>query len=118
MQDKDLDGLLALAAKQRPRPSDALMDRVLADAMALQPKAVAVATRPAPPQAGLLGRLAAVFGGAPVMAGVFGAALAGVTFGYLDPATTDILTGGLSGGLVGAEVLDLFPAADFLMTEG
>jgi len=118
MQDKDLDGLLSLAARQPAQPTDALMNRVLADALALQPKTMAAARRPEPPQKGLFGRLAAVFGGASVMAGVFSAALAGVAFGYLDPATTDILTGGLSGGLAGTEALDLFPAADFLLTEG
>ncbi|MDM7933395.1 dihydroorotate dehydrogenase [Tabrizicola sp.] len=115
MQDKDLDGLLSMAASRAPRPSDGLMDRVLADAMALQPRPEGIAAPAAPAPVGLLARLAALFGGAPVVAGVLSAAMAGVAVGYFSPATTDLLTGGLGAG---AEVLDLFPSADFLMTEG
>ena len=112
MQDKDLDGLLALAARDRPLPSPALMDRVLADALAAQPQPRGMA--PAPVRAGLLARLAAMFGGAPVLAGVCSAAVAGVALGYLNPATMDVLTGGVTG----TETLELFPSADFLTTEG
>lgn len=116
MQDKDLDGLLALAARDRPTPSDALMDRVMADALALQPQPAGLGLAPAPAtvRPGLLARLAAMFGGAPVLAGVCSAAVAGVALGYLNPASMDTLT----GGLMGAETLELFPSADFLTTEG
>lgn len=117
MQDRDLDGLLALAARDRPTPSPALMDRVLADALALQPQPVpgwgGAAPAPAP---GLLARLAALFGGGPVLAGVCSAAIAGVALGYLQPGSLDLLTGGLAG--TGAETLELFPSADFLTNEG
>lgn len=116
MQDKDLDGLLALAALQAPRPSDGLMDRVLADAMASQLRPPVIAPRPA--TTGRLARLAAMFGGAPVLAGVVSAAIAGVAFGYLDPETTGLLTDSIASGLTGSEALDLFPSADFMSTEG
>lgn len=112
MQDKDLDGLFALAARDRPTPSPALMDRVLADALAAQPQPRELA--PAPVRPGLLARFAAMFGGAPVLAGVCSAAVAGVALGYLNPASMDVLTGGLTG----TETLELFPSADFLTTEG
>jgi hypothetical protein len=115
MQDKDLDGLLALAARDRPTPSPALMDRVLADALALQPQPLPGWVAPAPaPAPGLLARLAALFGGGPVLAGVCSAMVAGVALGYLQPASLDLLTGGLAG----TETLDLFPSADFLTNEG
>ncbi len=126
MQDKDLDGLFALAARDRPLPSPALMDRVLADALAAQPQPRALAAARAPSELptpisapisahqSLLARLAALFGGAPVLAGVCSAAVAGVALGYLNPATMDMLTGGLTG----SETLELFPSADFLTTEG
>ena len=114
MQDKDLDGLLALAARERPTPSTALMERVMADALALQPQPAGLAPVPAPVRQGLLARLAGMFGGAPVLAGVCSAAIAGVALGYLNPATMDVLTGGLTG----AETLEMFPSADFLTTEG
>jgi hypothetical protein len=120
MQDKDLDGLLALAAWDRPTPSPALMDRVLADALAQQPKPAVVGLTPAPRPArpGVLARLSAAFGGGAVLAGVCSAAVAGVALGYLDPSSMDVLTGGLTGALTGAETLELFPSADFLTNEG
>lgn len=114
MQDKDLDGLLALAARDRPTPSPALMDRVLADALAAQPQPAGLGPVPAQAREGMLARLAAMFGGPPVLAGVFSAAVAGVALGYLNPASMDVLTGGLTG----TETLELFPSADFLTTEG
>ncbi len=120
MQDKDLEGLFAQAARQAPQPSDGLMDRVLADALALQPRGGAFVQAPAlaSPSRGVLARLAALFGGAPVLAGVCSAAVAGVALGYLNPESMDMLTGGLAGDLTGAETIDLFPSTDFLTTEG
>lgn len=111
----DLDSLLAGAARARPDPSPALMDRVLADALALQPQAALL--RPAPaPAIGLLARIAALFGGGPVLAGVCSAALAGGALGYLSPVTYDYVTGGMSNSTTDA--LDLFPTTDFLTSEG
>jgi hypothetical protein len=112
MQDRDLDGLFALAAQRPPQPSAALMDRVLADALAEQPQPVPIA---APAPRGVFARLAALFGGGPMLAGVVSAAVAGVAVGYLNPATLDLLTGGLAAY---AETEELFPSADFLTTEG
>ena len=119
MQNDDLDSLLDLAAQARPAPSPALIDRGLADAYALQPQpANPVLTHPALAKAkpGVLSRLAAMFGGGPVLAGVCTAALAGVTLGYLSPATYDYLTGGLIDNA--SEAVDLFPTTDFLSSEG
>jgi hypothetical protein len=112
MRDDDLDDLLALAARARPDPSPALIERVLADALAAQPPAPA----PVPPRRRqpLLGRLAGAFGGGPVLAGVCSTVLLGLTVGYLNPGAADYLT----GGLVASDTLDLFPTADVLATEG
>ena len=108
----DLDGLLADAARARPDPSPALLDRVLADALALQPKAPP--TRPSAParRPGVLARLAAVFGGAPALAGLGTAAVFGLALGYYSPATLDYLMGS------SAEAAEFFPDGDFLTTEG
>ena len=97
MQD-DLDDLLAAAARRPVQPSEALMERVLADALALQP-ATAPVFRPAlpAPRPGLLARLAAVFG---------------LALGYLNPTTMDYLTG------ASADTAEFFPETDFLTTEG
>lgn len=111
MRDKDLDDLLTLAAANRPAPDLALLDRVLADALAVQPQQVS----PAPPlrrRTGLLERLSLAFGGGAVLAGVTSTLLLGIVVGYLSPATLDYLTGG------SAEAVELFPDTDFLTTEG
>lgn len=115
MPTDDLDDLFAAARADRPQPSDALMQRVLDDALALQPRPEPLAPPRAPaPRPGLFARLSQAFGGGPALAGVFSAAVAGLVLGYLDPMTYDYLTGGLTG----AEAVDLFPTTDFLSSEG
>ncbi|HLQ18191.1 MAG TPA: dihydroorotate dehydrogenase [Tabrizicola sp.] len=110
MQD-DLDDLLATAARRPVAPSEALMDRVLADALALQPAAPAL--RPAPKdRSGFMTRLVGLFGGTPALAGLGTAAVFGLALGYLSPTTLDYLTGS------SAETAEFFPEADFLTTEG
>jgi hypothetical protein len=132
MQNSDLDDLLGQAARNRPTPSTNLMDRVLADALTLQPQAQPVArTIPAAmpttiPAAnpGWLARLAAAFGGVPVFAGVCTAMVVGLAVGYLNPSTLDYLTGGLASAELGADMgtetgtFELFPTTEFLATEG
>lgn len=88
------------------------MQRVLADALALQSKGPPV--RPAPParRPGVLIRLASVFGGPPALAGLGTAAIFGLALGYYSPATLDYLTGAT------ADAAEFFPGADFLTTEG
>jgi len=111
MQD-DLDDLLAEAARRPVVPSDALMNRVLADALALQPAAPAT-RRTTAVQSGFLARLAGLFGGPPALAGLGTAAIFGLALGYLNPTTTlDYLTG------TSADTAEFFPEADFLTTEG
>lgn len=109
MQD-DLDDLLAAAARRPAVPSEMLMERVLADALALQPGATPL--RQVPARQGLFARLAAALGGPPALAGLGTAAVFGIVLGYLSPTTLDYLTGS------SAEAAELFPDADFLTTEG
>lgn len=111
MQD-DLDDLLAYAARRPAVPSEALMERVLADALALQPVAAALPERGGSTHSGLLSRLASLFGGAPALAGLGTAAVFGLVLGYYNPATLDYLTGTTT------DTADFFPEADFLTTEG
>jgi hypothetical protein len=112
MQDKDLDDLLAMAATNRPVPDPVLLDRVLAQALAVQPKPAAPPAPAAPRPAGFLARLSMAFGGGAVLAGVTSTLLLGMMVGYFSPTTLDYLTGG------SAEAVDLFPDTDFLTTEG
>lgn len=111
MRDKDLDNLLAMAAANRPAPDASLLDRVLADALAVQPDRAPPAPT-APRGAGLLERLSLAFGGGAVLAGVTSTLLLGMVVGYLNPATLDYLTGG------SVEAVELFPDTNFLTTEG
>lgn len=110
MQD-DLDDLLASAARRSVVPSEALIERVLADGLALQPAAPVALPVPAP-RRGALSWLAAVFGGPPALAGLGTAAVFGLALGYYSPTTLNYLTGGA------AETAEFFPEADFLTTEG
>lgn len=116
MQDSDLDDLLGQAARARPAPSAGLMDRVLADALALQPGPAPLVRSVSAARPGWLSRLAAAFGGAPILAGVCASMVVGLAIGYLDPSTLDYLTSGLTGAETGT--LELFPTTDFLATEG
>lgn len=115
MQDDALDRLLAEAALNPPPPSPALMERVLADAVALQPVPPPM-TRPAGPnpQPGLFARFAGLFGGLPGLTAVSAAAVLGIAVGYLNPASLDSLAGGLGD----SATEEFFPAVDFLTVEG
>jgi hypothetical protein len=112
MQDDDLDKLLAVAARTAPQPSDALMQRVLDDALAHQPQAPALRPAAPPVRVGLLTRLIGAIGGGPALAGLGTAAVFGIVLGYLSPSTLDLLTG------TSTDVAEFFPDADFLTTEG
>ena len=116
MQNDDLDTLFTAAARTRAEPSAALFDRVLADAYALQPVPTPVPKAAPASRRSLLARLAASVGGGRVLAGVCSAALAGVTLGYLNPASYDYLTGGLTD--TASDAVDLFPTSEFLSSEG
>lgn len=111
MQD-DLDDLLANAARRPTLPSEALMERVLADALALQPEVPTLRSASSARRPGLFSWLDSVFGGPPVLAGIGTAAAFGLALGYYSPATLDYLTG------AGSETADFFPVADFVTTEG
>lgn len=111
MRNKDLDDLLSMAAAQRPTADPALLDRVLADAVAVRPHRPLAGS--APVRSGtLLMRLAQAFGGGAALAGMTAALLLGLVLGYVSPGTFDHLTGNPT------EAVDLFPDTDFLTTEG
>lgn len=88
------------------------MERVLADALALQPEPQALRAAAPIPRPGFLARLAAAIGGPPALAGLGTAAVFGLALGYLSPTTMDYLTG------ASADTAEFFPGADFLTTEG
>lgn len=121
-----LDDLFA-AAQAVPRlPSDALMARVLADAMAEQPRAgstVANAPAPGPRRRGpgrtavrVWQRLIWALGGAGALAGMGTATMAGLYIGFAQPAGFDRLDEVMLGAPL--ETVELLPGIDALFLEG
>jgi hypothetical protein len=82
----DLDDLFASAKVGVVQPSDALMARVLADADAVQIAMQQRVVTPVVEKTGFLAGLAALFGGAGVLAGVGSAAVAGLFLGFVQPS--------------------------------
>ncbi len=114
-----LDDLLATARAQAPAPSDALMARVLQDALAHQPRAVvspAIVTAPR----GLAARISdfmGALGGRLGVAGLGTATLAGIWLGFAQPAPVAAMTG-LFMTEVPLDEVDLIPGTDDFLTEG
>lgn len=114
MQDRDdLDDLFATARVSRPVPSDALMARVLADALAEQPKAARTVPLAAVPPAGLWSRVVGLFGGVGALAGIGSAAAAGLFIGYVQPAGLSVLDDAVLGTPL--ETVELMPDVDGLL---
>ncbi|MGL5361763.1 MAG: hypothetical protein ACRDBH_02710 [Bosea sp. (in: a-proteobacteria)] len=115
--NQDLDALLVGLRVSDPQPSSALQARVLADAMAAQPKP---STPPRRTVAATRGRrlraLADLFGGGGALAGMGLAAATGLFVGIAQPAPVAALTQALVVGET-LDSLDLLPAADGLWTE-
>lgn len=107
----DLDALLAAAREARPEPSEAIMARVLADAMAHQPRpAVLPVAAQASAAAAVLpfwARLAAVFGGTGAVARMGTAAVAGLAIGLVQPAGLSRLGDAMLGAPL--ETVELIP---------
>ncbi|MEY4983318.1 MAG: hypothetical protein RIR62_1584 [Pseudomonadota bacterium] len=120
MKQEDLDSLFTAARAAPPAPSDALMARVMADALAQQP----ARPRPAMPQApaprqgrgslwgSLWGALTGLFGGAGAVAGMGGAAVAGLFIGLAQPALLVSLSDAYLGGTL--DSVALIPSVDAL----
>lgn len=118
MADRDfVDDLLHRARATPPAPEADFMARVLADAVAAQPKAAGL-IRPAMSSArrGLLARMIAALGGAAALAGIGSAAMAGLVIGYVQPDQLLTLTDTV-GITAAGESLELLPGFDTLLTE-
>ncbi len=111
----DLDDLFAAARTHAPVPADALMARVLADAMAEQPRPRAVPVA-AIRRVGMVARLAGVFGGAGALAGMGTAAVAGLLIGYVQPSGLGVLGDAVLGAPV--ETVELVPDVGSLLAGG
>lgn len=117
MQGREgLEDLFAAMREERVPPSDALMARVLADALAHQPRpALPVAAEVgagAAVRPGLWRRLAGLFGGAGALAGMGTAAVAGLFIGFVQPEGLSLLGDAVLGTPL--ETVELIPDVDML----
>lgn len=108
-----LDDLFAAARAARPAPSEALMARVLADALAEQPRVAAQAPGPRQRGPGLWARLVWAIGGTGALAGMGTAAVTGLFLGLVQPAGL----AGLDEVMLGVplETVELVPGIDGLL---
>lgn len=110
--DDGLEGLFAEARTLRAQPSEALMARVLADALAEQPRPAAPVVTPPAIRAGLWSRAVSLLGGAGALAGMGTAALAGLLIGYVQPAGLVLLGDAVLGAPL--ETVELIPSVETL----
>lgn len=108
-----LDDLFAKAAAQRITPSDALVNRIMADAADVQPKQRRLAPVAGP---GWFATLADWFGGGLSLAGMSAAAITGLYLGVAQPtavlALSDYVTGTTTSGS-----LELLPSTSPLWAQ-
>jgi hypothetical protein len=113
-EGEGLDDLFAEACVTAVQPSDALMARVLADALDAQPRAMAPASAArVVPAAGLWMRLVGLFGGAGALAGMGTAAVAGLLIGFAQPGGLAALGDAMLGPPL--ETVELFASVDALL---
>jgi hypothetical protein len=115
MHDPDLDDLFATARRNPPAVPSGLMARVMADAGAMAPQAARPVRVAAP---GLWARMLAAIGGAPALAGLSTAMLAGVWIGFSQPVALAGVTELLLATASMVEPLDIIPTFDDFATEG
>jgi hypothetical protein len=108
-----LDDLFAEARSTPLPPSEALMARVLADALEVQPRAVVAVAPVAVRGPGLWSRLAALFGGAGALAGMGTAAMAGLFIGFVQPEGLSVLGDAVLGTPL--ETVELVSSVDALL---
>lgn len=107
--DDGLERFFEAARRMEPAPSDALMARVLADALAAQP-----VTAPRPePRPGLWVQLREALGGWPALGGLATAGVMGLAIGIAAPAGLADLATAVLGQGTDTYMVDLMPELDF-----
>ncbi len=91
--DKMLDQLFAQARERDAVPSDALMARIAADAVAN----LAVPARAPARRGGFIATLVGILGGWPAVSGLAAATVAGIWIGFAPPQSLDSFAGDLLG---------------------
>ena len=117
MRDDELERFFEAGRAAAPAPSEALLERVLAEAQAQQAPRAQTPARPAAARGAWAGLLAAL-GGWPAVTALAAVAVAGIWLGYASPGELDGLTAALWPGQGGYDVVDMIPSYDGLLGEG
>jgi hypothetical protein len=118
MREEDLDGLFAEARGQTPLDSDALMGRVVADAITHQPQPSALPIRrETAHKSAFWSRIAVGLGGKGVLAGLGTAMVAGVMLGFAQPSSLTTLTEAIFAQTP-LDAVELLPGIDAILAEG
>ena len=117
MSDQDLDDLFATARAQAPAENAALLARIYADSLRVQPQPMPVAQRAAVGNPGWWATMFTALGGKRGLAGLGTAAIAGVMLGFVQPTSVLALTEAFFVASTVDEV-DLMPGIDAILTEG
>jgi hypothetical protein len=112
MTESELEALFATGRSRPVPPSEALLARVMDDAMAEAGARAGLGAGPVRGQdrRGRLAALLAVIGGWPAMGGLVAAGLVGVWIGYAAPGGLDTVRSDVLGS--GYEITDLVPSLD------
>lgn len=118
MDNSDLDDLFAAVRQQPVTVPDGLMARVLNDALAHQPATAALVNPKRAP--GFWSGLFTAIGGAGGLAGLSTAAIAGVWFGFAQPAALTTVTDSFWGteAVTVTETVDVLPGLYDYLGEG
>lgn len=117
MSEQDLDDLFAAARATAPTEDTALLARVCADGLRLQPQPRPIAQIATAGNPGWWAALSNTLGGKRGLAGLGTAAVAGVMLGFVQPSSVLALTETFFAAATVDEV-DLMPGIDAILTEG
>jgi hypothetical protein len=118
MTDTDIDDLFAIARDETLKPSAALMERVLTDGQALQPRAPSHHRAKIAPQPGFWSMLLSAIGGGGGLAGLTTATLAGLWIGFFQPSSVSAMTDVIWSEGAAVDLVELIPSYDDFLTEG
>ncbi len=111
LDDRELESLFAAARQSRAYPSDALLERIMDDAMKRDGKRVnaSAAASVVASRSGLLARISGVIGGW-AGAGLVTATVAGLAIGFFAAEPLDGLSSGYLATAVGYSLEDIMPS--------
>ncbi|SIO57292.1 hypothetical protein SAMN05444722_3708 [Rhodovulum sp. ES.010] len=115
LTDEDLETLFEAGRAARPAPPDALLARVMDDAITEAGGRSAGVIGPVP-RRGVLAGLVTGLGGWPALGGLATAGVVGLWIGYVAPGGIDTVRAAMLGG--GYGIADMMPSLDGYLAEG